>query len=267
VIFVGFLVDDSGGGAWLPIVHKDGKDVLFTTEAGKSAFVPQLEVAHQMYNNIWLPDAPRPSWMSASYLENKRNNAVVLRTKGLWSRFRMYEVRHFSHSTGVGDHDLAPLMDRFIDLLDAWVDRGQEPPPLRSDWAELGDANRDGTIEHPALELPETACPLGVYYPRTSTSNNISFAAFTGSGLEPLDEGGIYVDMNRNGVWDYRETPAQAWRRLGLLAAGEELTRARYAACVQAAAERLQRAGFLSAASVADYTTRATTIDLAPSTP
>src|SRR5256885_6528120 len=36
----------------------------------------------------------------------------------------------------------------------------------------------------------------------------------------------------------YRETPAQAWQRLGLLGRAEALTREKYVACVQGAAER-----------------------------
>jgi hypothetical protein len=266
-VFDGFLVDDSGGGAWLPIVMKDGKDVLFATDADKAAFVPQLEVAHQMYNNIWLPDAPKPDWMSSSYLENKRNNAVILREKGLWTRFRMYEVRNFSHSTGVGDYDLAPLMDTFIDLLDAWVDKGVEPPPTRSDWAGVGDTDGDGRTDHAALELPDISCPLGVYYPRTMTSGTIAFAAFTGKGLEPLDDGNVYVDMNRNGVWDYRETPSQVWQRLGLLGRGEELTRAEYEACVYAAANKLREAGFFSTRAIVEYRNRTAEADIRPTAP
>ena len=60
--------------------------------------------------------------------------------------------------------------------------------------------------------------------------------------------------MNRNGVWDERETPEQAWRRLGLLGANETLTRERYASCVQNAARALVSEGFLSEANAAWYT-------------
>ena len=38
--------------------------------------------------------------MSSSYLENKRNNARILREKGLTPKQRMYEVRGISHSGG-----------------------------------------------------------------------------------------------------------------------------------------------------------------------
>jgi hypothetical protein len=266
--FDGLLNDDPAAGTWYPVVMKDGRDVLFATDEEKTAFVPQFDIAHQMYNNIWPPR--HPAWMSSSYLENKRNNAKILRDKGLGTKYRMYEVRGISHSGGenladgrrgaVDTLDLSNMMDRFVDLLDAWVDRGIPPPPTRSDWAELGDVDRDGVIENPALAFPEVACPLGVYYSYPeSTSGTTAFAGFTGQGLEPLDAKKVFVDMNRNGVWDYRETPAEAWRRLGLLQRNETLTREQYVACVQTAAERLRRDGFFSARTAAAYVERAGT--------
>jgi len=271
--FDGILADDPAAGTWYPVVMKDGKDVLLSTPAEQAAFVPQIDVAHQMYNNIWEPK--HPAWMSDSYLENKRNNARILRDKGI-TKYRMYEVRGVSHGGGESDGwrgqvlnlDLAKAMDRFIDMVDAWADKGVAPPPTHSDTAELGDANRDGAIEYPALAFPEIACPLGVYfsYPE-STSGTTSFAAFTGQGLEPLDGKKVFVDMNRNGVWDYRETPTQAWRRLGLLQKTEELTRDKYVACVQRAANQLRTEGFFSDKTAAAYVEQAKTADLQPRAP
>ena len=261
--FDGLLNDDPAAGTWYPVVIKDGKDVLFASDADKAAFVPQIDVVHQMYNNSWPPK--HPDWMSSSYLENKRNNARILRDKGLWPKYRMYEVRSISHSGGetlTGERqsqnlDLSKMMERFVDLLDGWVERGAAPP-TRSDWPELGDANRDGVIVNPALVFPEVACPLGVYYSSPeSTSGATAFAAFTGKGLEPLDGKKVFVDMNRNGVWDYRETPTQAWRRLGLLQPNETLTPEKYVACVQRAADALRKDGFFSDTTAESYVERA----------
>jgi hypothetical protein len=271
-VFDGILADDGAAGGWLPVVMRDGKDVLFARESERAAFVPQIDVSHQMYNNIWPPK--KPDWMSPSYLENKRNNARLLRDKGLTPKHRMYEVRGISHSggEGVGESrreiqtlDLSRMMERFVDMLDAWVEEGTPPPVSRSDWAELGDADRDGVIEHPALVFPEVACPLGVYYPfPNTTSGTTAFAAFTGKGLEPLDASKVFVDMNRNGVWDHRETATAAWRRLGLLVRGETLTREKYVACVRAAAESLAGDGFFSASTARGYVERAEKEELAP---
>ena len=268
-IFDGLLNDDPAAGTWYPVIMKDGKDVLFTSAADKASFVPMIDVAHQMYNNIWPPK--HPAWMSNSYLENKRNNARILRDKGI-TNYRMYEVRGISHSGGenlpdgkrgpIEILDLSKMMDRFVDLLDAWVDRGAAPPATRSDWPELG-GGRDGAVERPALAFPEVACPLGVYYnyPET-TSATTAFAAFTGEGIEPLNEKKVFVDMNRNGVWDYRETATEAWHRLGLLPPAETLTRERYTACIERAAGALRADGFFSDATAAWYVARAKTAEL-----
>jgi len=273
VFFDGVLADDGAAGGWLPVVMKDGKDVLFATDADKASFVPQIDISHQMYNNIW--PSKRAPFMSSSYLENKRNNARILRDKGLGTKERMYEVRSISHSGGeslaegrrgeIQILDMSKLMDRFVDMLDAWVDKGTAPPPTRSDWAELGDADRDGTIEHPALAFPDVACPLGVYYPYpNSTAGTTAFAAFTGQGLEPLDQNKVFVDMNRNGVWDLRESPTQAWQRLGLLQKGQELTRPAYVSCVEKAAERLRQDGFFTESIVTWYKEQANKAELQP---
>lgn len=269
-ILDGILSDDSATGLWLPIVMKQGKDVLLATDADRALFVPQLEVTHQMYN-AESPGEKAP-WLSTNYLQNKRENARILRDKGLSAKHRVYEVRSISHSGGEmfpdgrrGDIqilDLSRLMDRFIDILDAWVDKGAVPPPTHSDWAELGDANRDGVIENPALQFPDVACPLGTYFQYPPSGNGgISatfFAGFTGQGLEPLDGRGVFADMNRNGVWDFRETPTQAWRRLGLLDKDQTLTREKYVECVRTAVAKLVKGGFFSDKSAAWYAGQAT---------
>ena len=95
--FDGLLLDDPAAGTWYPVVMKDGKDVLLTTAADKAAFVPQIDVAHQMLATSGRRQ--HPDWMSYSYLENKRNNARILRDKGI-TNYRICEVRGVSHSGG-----------------------------------------------------------------------------------------------------------------------------------------------------------------------
>ena len=70
--------------------------------------------------------------------------------------------------------------------------------------------------------------------------------------------------MNRNGVWDYRETPTQAWRRLGLLQKNEELTRDKYVACVRRAADQLRKEGFFSDKTATAYVEQAKAAELLP---
>ena len=120
-----------------------------------------------------------------------------------------------------------------------------------SDWAELGDADRDGVVENPGVRLPEVACPLGLYhqYPASQGAGGVGttgFARFDGKGLEPLDGRGVFVDMNLNRYRDARETVTQAWRRLGLLSRGESFSRERYTACVASVVEGLRARRLLS---------------------
>jgi hypothetical protein len=135
------------------------------------------------------------------------------------------------------------LTEAFIDLLDQWVDHGVEPPPSRSDDSSVA--------AHPAVALPEVACPLGVYYsfpedgPARFADQTTTFAPFDEAGLEPLDQRGLLVDMNENGVRDERESVETAWRRLGLLGPEEPFTPGRYAACVEEAAASLAEARLL----------------------
>jgi len=277
-VFDGFLLDDSATGLWLPVVMRGGRDVLLADAASREAFRPQVELVHQMYNAVWERAPDRPDWVTDSYLANKRLNAAILTDKGLGSKFRMYEIRQMSHNGGEGlgpDNrsgdihvlDVSLVMGGAIDILDALVEGKSSPVASKSDWPRIGDADGDGEVESPAIEYPEVACPLGVFYPYPQNGDgSTAFAAFTGRGLEPLDGQRIFVDMNRNGVFDFRETPSAAWRRLGLLAPGEELTRERYVQCITSAAERLRVDGFFSPETVTRYSQQARTQSLMPDT-
>ncbi|CAN5875858.1 hypothetical protein BH23GEM9_BH23GEM9_07990 [soil metagenome] len=274
--FDGFLLDDAATGLWLPVVMQDGRDVLFSTDAERSVFRPQVELVHQLYNGIWERAPDRPDWVSNGYLANKRLNARILMDKGLGPKFRMFEIRQMSHNGGVNlpaDNrsgqirvlDVSLIIGGVIDMLDALVEGRPVPVASRSDWDRIGDVDGDGIIENAAIAYPEVACPLGAFYPYPQNgSGSTAFAGFTGDGLEPLDRQSQFVDMNRNGVWDFRETPTLAWRRLGLLGPTEELTRDRYVRCISDAAETLRGDGFFSAATAERYVREARTQDLAP---
>ncbi len=275
-IFDGYLLDDSATGLWLPVVMRDGEDVLFASDEDKASFRPQVEFVHQMYTKIWDRAPNRPSWVSDGYLANKRLNARILVEKGLGERFRMYEIRSMSHNGGEGlppDNrlgkvlvlDVSLIVGGAIDTLDVLVEETGTPPQSKSDWHVIGDIDGDGTIDHPAISYPEVACPLGVFYPYPqSGAGTTAFAAFTGDGLEPLDKSNMFVDMNRNGIWDFRETPSQAWQRLGLLEPGETLTQDRYVRCVEAAATTLRDEGFFTTETVMRYVAEARARSLDP---
>jgi hypothetical protein len=255
-LFDGFLLDDAGGGMWLPILKVDGRDALF---AGRDAerFVPQIDLSHALY----LGD-------TGDFLKFKRENARLLTQKGLGDRHRMYEIRGVSHfdagQTSLPDLvpetlDLGGLMESFIDMLDLWVDKGIAPPPTRSDLPEITGGEHDGK-SHPAIALPEVACPLGerfVFPPAHGVSRRsfqeTAFAAFDGTNLEPLDGHGGFVDMNHNGMRDRRETIQKAWARLGLIKPGEPFGRRAYVACIANAAAKLVSEGFLPPGLIAWY--------------
>ncbi|MDX1500501.1 MAG: alpha/beta hydrolase domain-containing protein, partial [Woeseiaceae bacterium] len=278
----GIIVDDSGAGLYLPHVYRDGEDILFATAADRAAFVPMLEIAHQLYIND--RNDPVPEWVSTSFLINKYRNAKALYDKGLGDRFRFYEVRGISHDGGEdlpdqrrGDTEILPLwqlMDGFIGLLDQWVSASRQPPATRSDWIELGDADGDGLNENPAVAFPQVACPLGVYYPFPPSSGRIgetAFAGFDGESEEPFDGRAVqkgddgyphiaiatFADMNRNGYRDLRETVTGAWRRLELIGPDEQFSRARYVRCVEDAVAKLASAGFIAPPVAGHYVERA----------
>lgn len=254
-VFDGFLLDDAGGGMWLPVLLVDGKDTLFVREEDKKRFVNQIDITHQLY-----------AGETNDYLQRKRENVKILKQKGLTNKHRMYEVKGVSHfdagqvsllELASQSLDLGGVIGSLIDVLDQWVEGKTEPPPTKSDLSELGSGN-------PAIALPEIACPLGVYhiFPRAlgkgrRAGQETAFAAFDGVNLEPIDGRGEFVDMNRNGIRDKRETVAQAWTRLGLLKAGEKLTHSKYVSCVANAAAKLAEERLLPPKVVAHYVKKA----------
>jgi hypothetical protein len=251
----GFILDDPGGGLFLPILVKNGQDVLYRTSESKAKFVKSFSIAHQAYPLVYSNIVPGemdlnniPEGVSPVALNNKRKMARLMKDKGI-DNFRMYEVRGVSHSGGErledgkdGDVqilDLSRLVDGVIDLLDNWVEKGIEPPATKSDHPSVGASAS-------AIGLPETACPLGKYYPfpqfrGVGGAGRTGFAPYDGTSLEPLDGQLMFVDMNENGSRDNRETVTEAWRRIGLLKAGERFSRAKYVACIQSTAAKLRK--------------------------
>ncbi len=257
-LFDGFLLDDAGGGMWLPKLVVDGKDTLFTTDEGRRPFAKQIDVSHMLYLGE-----------TGDYVENKRLNARMLRDKGLGGEHRMYEILGVSHfDAGQVDRadlvpqalDLTGLYDALIDRMDAWVDKGVAPTATKSDLAELGGGG---------VALPEVACPLGVYHvfplgvnPGRRGGQETSLARFDGVNPEPLDARGELVDMNGNGKRDQRETVSEAWRRLGLLKKGETFNRNVYVSCVKTAAGKLVKEGLLPQKVAEYYAEHAATMPL-----
>jgi hypothetical protein len=158
--FDGFLIDDAGGGLWLPKLVVDGKDVLFSTDDERRRFANQIDITHMLYAGD-----------SGDYVQNKRENARLLREKGLGGKHRLYEILGVSHfDAGQISRpdlvnqtlDLGGIFDALIDRLDEWVEKNNAPEPNKSDAAELVKKNgAGGSNVNTAVALPEIACPLG----------------------------------------------------------------------------------------------------------
>ena len=69
-----------------------------------------------------------------------------------------------------------------------------------------------------------------------------------------------YVDMNRNGYRDFRETMTQAWRRLGLIKPNETFSRDKYAGCIQKAVDKLLSEKFILPRTAQFYLDQAKTM-------
>lgn len=222
----GFLIDDAAP----PVMFRIDAPPLLNATPGGVNLAPQIDLSHSLYT------LGEYRWIQG---ENER----LLLEHGLGDRHRLYEVlgvNHFDAGRPAGRReslDLGGIMEAVIDALDSWVDLGIPPPPSRVDEVE-GIRG--------AIALPEIACPLGVHYPfpadardENNASQASTFAAFDGTSLEPLDWRGEFVDMNKSGVRDRRESVEEAWRRLGLLGSDDAFTTARYASCVDTAATTL----------------------------
>jgi hypothetical protein len=264
-IISGFIDDDPGFGWFIPVLRKNGKDVLYQTAEEKAQFVKTILIAHEMnpdarsYLDVGEVDVNNfPEGITPRGLTNKRNIARIAQEKGI-DHLRMYEVRGVSHIGGeslpngkdgeIEILNLSRIEDGIYDLLDNWVDKGVAPPPTRSDVKELG-------LGGEALDPPENACPLGQYYPfpHAHTQGSVTgFAPYDGKSLEPLDGRGVFVDMNKSGVRDRVETVTEAWRRLGLLKPGESFSREKYVGCYQSATAKLRKENFITEKVEAKY--------------
>ena len=309
-LYDGMLIDDAGGGWYWPVqffartdisegvfsLQPDTRDMLVVDEAYKRNVVPQIDMNHQNYTGA--------DFVQGHYLFVKRENARFLKEKGLAFKNRTYEIVGVSHADagyasrsetatkpGLNNLDLGGVFDALIDSLDQWVEKGVEPSPTRSDAPLLGDADGDGSLENAAIELPEVACPIGVFIeyakatPRPGRTTFVPYLreprqvinadaedlpdGFDPQWLEPLDARGYVVDMNHNGVRDTRESITQAWQRrlrqgekYGTLAAGESLTLSRYVECVSRVTTDLVEENLLSEIARSYYIRNARSSDI-----
>ncbi len=290
-MYDGMLINDAGGGWYWPVVRfnrvdmgpgifalePQKEDTLIVDDAYRQSFAYQIDIAHQAYTGA--------DHVQGEYLFVKRENARLLKEKGLDARSRTYEVAGVSHSDSgaPGNLDMSGLFDALIETLDRWVEEGVEPSPTRSDAQFLGD--------HPAVQLPEMACPTGIYIeysqeaPQPGRTTFVTYmeqsrlsinadvfelpAGYDPAWLEPVDRRGYLVDMNKNGVRDTRESIKQAWQRrwregerYGALAPGEEFTHQSYVDCVTQVTSDLVKENLLSTMGESYYVRTAQESDI-----
>ena len=293
-LYDGMLINDAGGGWYWPVVRfsrvdmgpgvfaleHQKQDTLVVDDAFRQSFAHQIDIAHQNYSGA--------DHVQGEYLFVKRENARLLKEKGLDSRSRTYEIAGVSHSDsgGLNNLDMSGLFDALIEALDQWVEQDIEPSPTRSDAPFLGD--------HRAVQLPEMACPTGIYIeysqevPQPGRTTFLPYlerkrpsinadvmelpSGYDSDWLEPLDRRGYLVDMNKNGVRDTRENIEQAWQRrwregerYGVLAPGEEFTHQHYLNCVAQVTSDLVQENLLSKMGEKYYVSMAQQSDIGKS--
>lgn len=316
----GMLLNDGGGGWFSPIVsgvfeglpslyaapstegdgffvlRPDDEDHLTFDISHRERFAHQIEIGHRGYRDgHFIAGSYLDDRQMETYLSLKGENHRLLVSKGLAAKTRTYEVvgvGHFdagylrsSKELSSQSLDLGGIFDALIDVLDLWVDQGIEPPPTRSDLLNQGDSD-PGRKEISGIQLPEIACPQGVFYEFPRGTDRVGVTGFAtylqgppapsqGNSLnreeerlEPMDRRGYPVDMNHNGIRDRRETLTEAWRRrhtegekYGTLADNEVFTDARFTSCVRGVAEKLFEQRLLSRHAMLDYIQRAEKAD------
>ena len=172
-----------------------------------------------------------------------------------------------------------------------WVREGKKPPPTRVDAFDVWELDKTAG---PAIQLPETACPRGIYRAYMNRPDGTSVgsspalfvpyltklvpqvnqdqewpAGFKEEYLEPLERYGYLVDMEGSGHRMTRPSIQQMWhvrysegRKTGILKPYEKLTRENYTACVTDVATSLHADGLLTDEAKAWYIEKAKTDEI-----
>lgn len=287
-LFDGFYLDDSAGGRgstayfWeAEVIDEIGSFRLNPTDTDtlnidddQTRFMsPVIEVIHELYSGGRTATVPRVfERVPATYTHYKRENARINIEKGLGDMWKSYEIAGVSHSDASAEaFDYPELAKEMVDIggvanalsqaLADWVLKGRKPPETRVAAADVWEIDpKTG----PAIHLPYTACPRGVFRTYMNRPDGTSVGSspalfvpyltvvrpqinedqprppgFQEEWLEPLNRKGYLVDMTGSGHRMTRPTIQQIWhvrykegKKTGILAPYEILTRDRYIQCV-----------------------------------
>ena len=317
-LYDGFYLDDSAGGRGAPTYHwtshvvdETGAFRLEPTEEDQLSFdaeqkqlmSPVIEVVHAAYSGGNTSTVPLIfERVFPTYANYKRENARLNIEKGLGDMWKSYEIAGVSHSDAASQAKKYPeLAKDMVDIggvaialeqaLVDWVRTGKKPPETRVDAVDVWEADPD---TGPAIQLPETACPRGVfrtYFNRPDgTSVGSSPALFVPylteivpqinedqeppkgyqeEWLEPLDRNGYLVDLDGSGHRTTRPNIEQVWHqryregeKTGILRPYERLTRDRYTECVTDVVTALHADGLLATEAKQWYIEKAKTDDI-----
>jgi len=317
-LFHGFYLDDSAGGRGATSYHwksavvselggfrlipSDTDQLIFDAEQSRF-MAPVVEVIHGAYAGGNTATVPRIfERVPGTYVQYKRENARINIEKGLGDRWKSYEIAGVSHADASAEAFKYPeLAEDMVDIggvaialqqvLVDWVLEGKQPPATRVDAADVWELD---PTAGPAIELPETACPRGIFRPYMTRPDGTSVGSspalfvpyltelhpqinenqkrppgFKDEWLEPLDRKGYLVDMTGSHHRMTRPTIAQMWhvryregKKTGVLRTDEDLTRDIYVQCVTGVVNSLRAAGLLTEQAQKWYIEKAKTDDI-----
>ncbi len=301
-LFDGFYLDDSAGGRGAPtyfwdatVVDETGAFRLQPTEKDQLSFdadqrrymAPVIETIHAAYSGGNTSTVPQIfERVYPTYANYKRENARLNIEKGLGDLWKSYEIADVSHGDATSEAKRYPeLAKDMVDIgsiaivleqaLVDWVRNGKKPPETRVEAVDVWEADpKTG----PAIQLPETACPRGIFRTYMNRPDGTSVGSspalfvpfltelrpqinsnqdrppgFNDEWLEPLNREGYLVDMTDSGQRDTRPTIEQVWhqryregKKTGILRPYENLTRERYVECVSGVVTALHKDGLLT---------------------
>jgi hypothetical protein len=317
-LFDGFYLDDSAGGRgatayfWeSEVVDEHGSYRLKPTDTDNLTFdedqtrfmAPVIEVVHALYSGGRTATIPRIfERVPATYTHYKRENARINIEKGLGDMWKSYEIAGVSHSDASAEGYKYPQLAKdMVDIggvaialeqaLVDWVLRDKQPPETRVDAADVWELDPKSG---PAIHLPNTACPRGVFRTYMNRPDGTSVGSspalfvpfltelrpqinedqkrppgYKEEWLEPLNRKGYLVDMTGSGHRMTRPTIEQIWHvrykaglKTGVLQPYERLSRDRYVECVTGVVEDLYADGLLTVEAKTWYIENAKTEEI-----
>jgi hypothetical protein len=301
-LYDGFYLDDSAGGRGAPtyfwnatVVDEVGAFRLEPSETDQLIFdedqtrfmSPVIETVHAAYSGGNTSTVPRIfERVYPTYANYKRENARLNIEKGLGDRWKTYEIADVSHGDATSEAKRYPKLAKdMVDIggiaialeqaLVDWVRHGKIPPESRVEARDVWELDPN---VGPAIQLPETACPRGIFRTYMNRPDGTSVGSspalfvpyltdlrpqinanqdrppgFKEEWLEPLNRDGYLVDMTNSGHRMTRPNIEQVWhqryredKKTGTLRPYENLTRERYVECVTGVVTKLSADGLLT---------------------